>query len=374
MQAEIISLLQSLIRIPSFSREEQGTADLIESFLTGKGIRTYRAGNNVFAFHESTDPTRPTLILNSHHDTVRPNPGYTRDPFMPTIEGDHLYGLGSNDAGGSLVALIGAFLHMQHQPDLPFHVLLAATAEEEISGTNGIEALLRDVQFQALTKGGIWAAIVGEPTQMQMAVSEKGLMVLDAVASGRAGHAAREEGLNALYMAMDDIAWIRQYRFPKVSPTLGEMKMTVTSIHTENKAHNIVPATCQFVVDVRLTDVYTHEEVLNILQSNLQSELTPRSMRMRSTHIPATHPLVLAGARMGKRSYGSPTSSDKALMPFPALKCGPGDSARSHTADEFILVSECLTGMHDYIQIIEGAAQLLHQSDAPQVKQQNTHS
>jgi len=371
MQADIISLLQSLIRIPSFSREEQGTADLIDTFLTAKGANTYRVGNNIYALSASASPTHPTLILNSHHDTVRPNPGYTRDPFMPTIEGDRLYGLGSNDAGGPLVALIGAFLHFQHHTDLPFNILMAATAEEEISGTNGIEALLRDPQFQAHTRGGIWAAIVGEPTQMQLAVSEKGLMVMDAVATGKAGHAAREEGVNALYIAMEDIAWIQQYRFPKVSPTLGEMKMTVTSIQTENKAHNIVPATCQFIIDTRLTDVYTHEEVYDILQTNVKSKLTPRSMRMRSTNIADTHPLVQAGLKMGKKTYGSPTSSDKALMPFPALKCGPGDSARSHTADEFILLSECVAGMLDYIQIIENAAQIWRLSGHTSATQQN---
>lgn len=360
IETEMIELLRSLIRTPSFSREEQQTAQILVDFFAQRGLSVKRTLNNVWLVNRSHDLNKPTLLLNSHHDTVKPNPQYTRDPFEPSIEGGQLFGLGSNDAGGPLVSLIGAFLHLYERADLPFNLVLAATAEEEISGYQGIVALLDDPDFVAATRGGFWGAIVGEPTQMQLAVSEKGLMVIDAVAYGKAGHAAREEGTNAIYKALQDIQWISHYAFPKISPTLGSMKMSVTVMQTENKAHNVVPAECRFVVDMRLTDAYTHEEALGILQANLQSELTPRSMRMRATVIPDDHPLVQAGRSMGKQTYGSPTGSDKALMPFPALKCGPGDSARSHSADEFIYLSEIQSGIRDYVTLIESAASLFN--------------
>lgn len=341
-----VALLKALISTPSLSKEEDKTAGLIQDFLENHGIATHRKGNNVWAFNQYFDPVKPTILLNSHHDTVKPNPQYTRDPFAPTIEDDKLYGLGSNDAGGCLVSLIGAFRHFFGSVGLQYNLLLAATAEEEISGKNGIESLLPLLP-------AIDSAIVGEPTKMDLAVAEKGLMVLDGVAQGKAGHAAREEGENALYKALDDIAWFRNYRFPQESVWLGPVKMSVTVMETENKAHNVVPAISRYTVDVRVTDAYTHEEVLQTIRAHVSSEVTPRSMRMRATRIEETHPLVQAGLSLGRKPYGSPTSSDKALMPFPALKCGPGDSARSHTADEFIFVDEIRAGLEGYIDLLQ---------------------
>jgi acetylornithine deacetylase len=344
-----VELLKSLIRTPSLSRDEAGTAAILEDFLRARGVAHNRHLNNVWAVNRHFDPAKPTLLLNSHHDTVKPNPQYTKDPFDPRVEDGRLYGLGSNDAGGCLVSLLGAFLHFYERNDLTHNLLVAITAEEEVSGHNGVEALLPLLP-------PIASGIVGEPTKMNLAVAEKGLMVLDGIARGRAGHAAREEGENALYKALDDISWFRKYRFERESAWLGPVKMSVTVIDTENKAHNVVPAVCRFTVDVRVTDAYTHEEVLDIIRSHVSSEVTPRSMRMRATRIDDRHPLVLAGVVLGRSPYGSPTSSDKALMPFPALKCGPGDSARSHTADEYIVLEEIREGLEGYIAMIEKAA------------------
>jgi acetylornithine deacetylase len=343
---DCVALLQSLIRIPSFSKEEDLTAGLLEDFLQTRGVSVHRYLNNVWASNRYFDPAKPTLLLNSHHDTVKPNPQYTRDPFEPGMDAGRLYGLGSNDAGGCLVALLGAFLQFYEGRELKYNLVVAATAEEEISGRNGVEALLPLLP-------PIEAAIVGEPTRMNLAVAEKGLMVLDGVAHGRAGHAAREEGENALYKVLDDIAWFRSFRFERESAWLGPVKMSVTVIETENKAHNVVPAVCKYTVDVRVTDAYTHEEVLDIIRTHVSSEVRPRSMRMRATRIDDRHPLVLAGLALGRAPYGSPTSSDKALMPFPALKCGPGDSARSHTADEYIGLEEIREGLDGYIHLLE---------------------
>lgn len=338
-------LLQRLIETPSFSREEDGTATVIEQFLQQQGVTVQRHLNNVWAVNRHFDAAKPSILLNSHHDTVKPNPQYTKDPFKAIQEDGKLFGLGSNDAGGCLVSLIAVFLYYYPQTGLPYNIVLGATAEEEISGFNGIEALvplLPPISF----------AIVGEPTQMNLAIAEKGLMVLDGLATGKAGHAAREEGDNAVYKAMKDIQWFSTYRFPKVSEWLGPVKMNVTVVNTENKAHNVVPAQCSFVADIRITDAYTHEEVLDIIRQHVQSEVKPRSMRMRSTRIDIDHPVVQAGLALGKKTYGSPTCSDKALMPFPALKCGPGDSARSHTADEYIYVNEIKEGIETYIAML----------------------
>lgn len=347
---DALHLLQQLIETPSFSKEEASTAAVLEQFLQAKGIATNRHLNNVWAVNQYFDAAKPSILLNSHHDTVKPNPGYTKDPFKAIIEEGKLYGLGSNDAGGCLVSLIAVFLHYYPQQNLPYNFVLGASAEEEISGFNGIEALVPALPPIAF-------GIVGEPTQMNLAIAEKGLMVLDGMAKGRAGHAAREEGDNAVYKALQDIEWISSYRFPKVSEWLGPVKMSVTVINTENKAHNVVPAQCSFVVDVRVTDAYTHEEVLNIIRTHVQSDMQPRSMRMRSTRIDIDHPIVKAGIALGKTTYGSPTCSDKALMPFQALKCGPGDSARSHTADEFIYLDEIKNGIGTYIQMIDAMLQ-----------------
>jgi acetylornithine deacetylase len=299
----------------------------------------------VWAVNKHFDESKPTLLLNSHHDTVKPNSLYTKDPFTPILEDGKLYGLGSNDAGGCLVSLIATFLYFYEKENLEYNLILAATAEEEISGANGIEALLKQL-------GPIDCAIVGEPTQMQMAVAERGLMVLDCLATGRAGHAARKEGDNAIYKAISDINWFTSYRFSKVSDLLGPVNMDVTVIETDNKAHNVVPAQCKFVVDVRVNEHYTFEEVLGEIRNNIQSEAKPRSIRLRSTSIALDHPLVKAGLALGRTYYGSPTTSDKALMFFPSLKIGPGDSARSHTADEYIYVEEIKEGIELYIQLL----------------------
>lgn len=345
LHEEAIGVLSELVRLPSFSKDEWQTASYLTKFLFEKGVQVTRVGNNVLALNKHFDAAKPTLLLNSHHDTVKPNSAYTKDPFNPQIEDGKLYGLGSNDAGGCLVSLLMTFLHFFPEENMRYNLAYAATAEEEISGVNGIQNALAHLPK-------IDAAIVGEPTLLQMAVAERGLLVLDAKAAGKAGHAARDEGVNAIYKAMMDIEWFYCYRFEKVSDLLGPVKMTVTSIETDNKAHNVVPAECRFIVDVRVNELYTPEEVLDIIRSGVQSEIKARSTRLRSSMIALDHPLVKAGLAMGKTYYGSPTSSDKALMPFPALKMGPGDSARSHTADEFISIAEIRQGISDYIQLL----------------------
>jgi acetylornithine deacetylase len=346
LQEDAINLLKKLIATPSFSKEEDNTADLLEEFLEARGVKTKVHLNNIWARNKYFDNSKPTILLNSHHDTVKPNKGYTLDPFTPIEKDGKLFGLGSNDAGGPLVSLIAAFLYYYDQPGLKYNLVLAASAEEEISGHNGIEALLPRMDK-------IDFGIVGEPTQMEMAVAEKGLMVLDCVAHGKAGHAAREEGENALYKALEDIQWFRTWKFDRVSSLLGPVKMSVTVIETENKAHNVVPAQCRFVVDTRVNELYTFEEILACIRANVQSEVTPRSTRMRSSSIPLDHPVVQAGIQLGRGYYGSPTTSDKALMNFPTLKMGPGDSARSHTANEYIYLDEIKEGISIYVQLLD---------------------
>jgi acetylornithine deacetylase len=345
LHQDAIDLLKQLVATPSFSKEEHNTAALIESFLNERGIETHRHLNNIWARNKHYDESKPTILLNSHHDTVKPNRGYTIDPFNPIEKDGKLFGLGSNDAGGSLVSIISVFVHFHAHENLKYNLVLGISAEEEISGKNGVEALLTVLPR-------IDCGIVSEPTLLQMAIAERGLMVLDCVAHGRAGHAARNEGDNAIYKAMADINWIHGYRFQKVSEFLGPVKITVTSIETENKAHNVVPPECKFVVDVRINELYTHEEAVEIIEQHIQSTVHMRSDRLRSTKIELTHPLVQAGLKMGRSYYGSPTCSDKALMSFPALKIGPGDSARSHTADEFIFVDEIRQGIDLYITIL----------------------
>lgn len=355
-----IALLKQLIAQPSFSKEEDDTAALLVAFLEREKITANRLLNNVWAINKYFDPAKPTLLLNSHHDTVKPNPGYTRDPFEPSEISGKLFGLGSNDAGGCLVSLMATFLYFYDFRDLKFNIVMAATAEEEISGKGGIEALLQHKEFTESLKGSeIFGAIVGEPTLLEMAVAERGLLVLDAFAKGRPGHAARSEGDNALYKAMKDIDWIRHYEFEKTSELLGPVKMTVTVIETENKAHNVVPATCHFVVDIRINERYDFDEVLAIIKEHTQSDFQPRSFRLRSSAIALEHPLVQSGLKMKLNYYGSPTTSDKALMNFPTLKIGPGDSARSHSADEFIYVDEIKKGIETYIQLLQGTSELL---------------
>ena len=343
---EAVGLLKQLIATPSFSKEENDTAEIICAFFKKHDVPFARVGNNIYAKNKQYDVNKPSILLNSHHDTVLPNKGYTMDPFTPVEKEGKLFGLGSNDAGGCLVSLMATFLHFYNQAHTSHNVVFAASAEEEISGVNGIELVLPFL-------GNIDFGIVGEPTKLEMAVAERGLMVIDCLAIGRAGHAARNEGENALYKAVDDINWIRNYKFDKVSDLLGDSRLTVTVIDTDNKQHNVVPAQCKFVIDVRVNELYTFDEILDALKTNLKSQFKPRTTRMKSTAIALDHPLVLAGIQLGKGYYGSHTTSDKALMPFPTLKMGPGDSARSHTADEFIYLDEIKNGIETYIKMVQ---------------------
>ncbi len=354
LYTDAVVLLKQLIATPSFSKEENKSAEIIELFFKAKNIPANRLLNNVWCVNKYFDASKPTILLNSHHDTVKPSPQYTKDPFEAIVEDGKLYGLGSNDAGGCLVSLIATFLFFYDKADLKYNVVLAATAEEEISGRNGIEKLLDSAEFTATYKGlAGGGVIVGEPTKTNLAIAEKGLLVFDCVAEGKTGHAAREEGVNAVYKAIEDIKWFQSFQFPKISDTLGAVKMTVTSISTGNKAHNVVPALCSFVVDVRVTDAYGHEEILEIVKQHIQSDVKARSMRLRSSRIAMDHPLVQAGIKLGKQIYGSPTTSDAALINAPVLKCGPGDSARSHTADEFIYLDEIKAGIETYIKLLQ---------------------
>ena len=342
---DAISLLKQLIAVPSFSKEEQGTAIAIQQFLNSRNIPSQRCKNNIWAVNRHYDIKKPSILLNSHHDTVKPNKDYTIDPFSPIQKDGKMFGLVSNDAGAGLVSLLAVFLYYYEQADLKYNLVFVASAEEEISGINGIEALLPEL-------GKIDFAIVGEPTLMDMAIAEKGLMVLDCVCKGRSGHAAREEGDNAIYNAINCLGWFKNYTFPKVSELLGPVKMSVTIISAGTQ-HNMVPAECHFTVDVRINECYTHEEILETVRQHMDCEVEPRSMRLRSSSISLDHPLVKAGLHQGRKYYGSPTLSDKALMPFPALKMGPGDSARSHTADEFIYVDEIKEGINIYVEMLK---------------------
>lgn len=345
LHGQAIGLLQQLIRIPSFSREEDKTGDVLEHFLDLQGIKTERKLNNIWARNKHFDPAKPTILLNSHHDTVKPNSGYTRDPFDAAIDDGKLYGLGSNDAGGCLVSLITTFLHFYDKPNLKYNFCLATTAEEEISGVNGLELIIPEL-------GELAFGIVGEPTQMHLAIAEKGLMVLDCTAHGKAGHAAREEGENAIYKALTDIEWFRNFRFPKESQVFGPVKMSVTIINAGSQ-HNVVPASCVFTVDVRVTDAYRNEEVLDIIREHVTCDVQPRSIRLKPSSIDKEHPIVQAGIALGRNTYGSPTTSDQSLLDIPSLKIGPGDSARSHTADEFVYVDEIREGIEIYIKMLE---------------------
>lgn len=340
-----IGLLMDLIRTQSYSKEEDKTATLINNYLKSYGVATHQDLNNVWAFNKYYDASKPTILLNSHHDTVHPNKDYTRDPFQAEIIEGKLYGLGSNDAGGCLVSLIATFLHYYNQPNLKYNFVIAATAEEEISGLHGIEWIVPKL-------GALDFAIVGEPTQMHLAIAEKGLMVLECKAPGKSGHAAREEGENAIYNAIKDILWFQSYQFPKKSEMFGFIKMSVTMIHAGTQ-HNVVPSSCDFVVDVRITDAYTNEEVLDIIHEHTISDIHPRSTRLKPSCIDIQHPIVQAGIALGRTTYGSPTTSDQALLKIPSVKLGPGDSARSHTADEFIYVKEIEEGVPLYIKMLD---------------------
>ncbi|MDX1636995.1 MAG: M20 family metallo-hydrolase [Balneolaceae bacterium] len=344
IHTEATELLKKLIAIPSFSREEGKTAEVLIDFLESHGVQTERLHNNIWATKDFFEPAKPTLLLNSHHDTVKPNDGYTRDPHAPEVEDGKLFGLGSNDAGGPLVSLMATFLHFHDRQDLDWNLVFCASAEEEISGDNGMRTARNALpEFDC--------AIVGEPTQMKMAIAEKGLLILDCTARGTSGHAAHDGADNAIYKAVNDIEWFRNYRFSKVSDSLGPIKMSVTIINAGSQ-HNVVPDTCTFTVDVRTTDAYTLEEVLQIVEDHTLSEITPRSVQLRPSSIPTDHPLVTTGRAMGIETYGSPTLSDQSLLPVPSLKMGPGDSTRSHTADEFIKLSEIGEGIDTYIELL----------------------
>ena len=346
LTAEAVALLQSLIAIPSVSRDEARAADCLQQYIELQGMDTGRKGNNVWCLGPAFDLKKPTLLLNSHIDTVKPVSGWRRDPFTPRLESNgKLYGLGSNDAGASVVSLLQAFLQLCRKSQ-PYNLLFLASCEEEVSGKDGIESVLSQLPPIAF-------ALVGEPTEMQPAIAEKGLMVLDVTATGRSGHAARDEGDNAIYKVLDDIAWFRDYRFPKVSPLLGPVKMSVTMVNAGTQ-HNVIPDRCTFVVDIRSNECYTNQELFDLITPNLKCEARARSFRLGSSHVPADHPVVRRAVSLGRVPFGSPTLSDQALMSFPSMKMGPGKSSRSHTADEFVYVKEIEEAIGLYLELLDG--------------------
>ena len=344
--SESVELLKAMIEIPSLSREENNVADYLEEKFLSWGLKPSRSGNNLWMRNKEWSDNKPVVLLNSHIDTVRPARGWTYEPFKAKVEKERITGLGSNDAGASVVSLLGVFRHYYEVDYLPYNLIFCASAEEEVSGDHGVASILNQL-------GKIDLAIVGEPTQMHIAIAEKGLLVLDCEAKGRAGHAARNEGENAIYKAIKDIQILEAYRFPFESAVLGPVKMTVTQIEA-GQQHNVVPDSCRFVVDVRTNEFYSNEEAFKIISGLIQSEVHPRSFRLNSSGINADHPLVRRGIEMGLHIYGSPTTSDQAVIPYPSIKMGPGDSARSHTADEYILISEISGGIATYIRLLEG--------------------
>ena len=346
MTDEAVGLLKTLIAIPSVSREEVQAADCLQRYIELQGMETGRKGNNVWCLSPAFDLKRPTLLLNSHIDTVKPVAGWRKGPFTPTESNGRLYGLGSNDAGASVVSLLQVFLALCRTAQ-PYNLVFLASCEEEVSGAGGIESalpLLPPITF----------ALVGEPTEMQPAIAEKGLMVLDVTATGRSGHAARDEGDNAIYKVLDDVAWFRDYRFPRVSSLLGPVKMSVTQVNAGTQ-HNVIPDRCTFVVDIRSNECYTNEELFAEICRHLHCEAKARSFRLGSSHAPEGHPLVQRAIELGRVPFGSPTLSDQALMPFPSMKMGPGKSSRSHTADEFIFIKEIEEAISLYLRLLDGA-------------------
>lgn len=340
-----VGLLKKLIAIPSFSKDEYNTSLEIENFFAEHQIPVKRFKNNIWAVNKHFDAVKPSILLNTHHDTVKPNKAYTLDPFLPVEQGGKLYGLGSNDAGASLVSMTQVFLHFYERQDLKYNLIIALTAEEEISGFDGIEALFPQLP-------NIDLAIVGEPTQMNLAIAEKGLLVIDGEMKGTASHAAHPNDDNAIIKCMEDLQNILAFRFPKVSDYLGEVKVTLSGIHA-GVQHNVVPEACTFTLDVRVTDEYSNKEAFEIIQSRMKSTLNARSFRLNSSKIEMNHPFVQAGLEAGRTTYGSPTSSDQAIIPCTSVKIGPGDSRRSHTADEFIYIDEIKEGIEIYIRILE---------------------
>lgn len=341
---DTIDLLKNMIRIPSFSRDEGAVADFLERWMLTEGFEARRLGNNLWIESGPADG-RPTILLNAHIDTVKPASGYTRDPFTPEIEDGCLYGLGSNDDGGSLVALLETYSRLI-QKEQPYRLIFSATAEEEVSGKGGLDLILPEL-------GLIDFGVMGEPTGMRMAVAERGLMVLDCTAYGKSGHAARNEGVNAIYKAIEDIQWFKSHSFDRVSDFLGAVKMSVTQINAGTQ-HNVVPDKCTFVVDVRPNGMYTNPELLEMIKSSVSCEVKERSTRIGSSHLPMDHPAVVRGLSLGLEPFGSPTTSNQALCHFPTLKIGPGDSARSHSADEYIRLDEIGDGIETYVALLDG--------------------
>ncbi|WP_446050329.1 M20 family metallo-hydrolase [Zobellia laminariae] len=341
-----IDLLKELISIQSFSSEEDKTADAIENWFKSFDIPFKRHINNVYAVNKYFDESKPTLLLNSHHDTVKPNSAYTRDPFNPHIEDGKLYGLGSNDAGGPLVSLIATFTHFYAEENLNHNILMVASMEEETAGPNSLRGLL-----EILPK--IDVAIVGEPTLLDLAIAEKGLIVFDAVIKGTPSHAAHPNDDNSIYNTIEVLEWFKNYKFDKVSEALGEVKMTVTQINAGTQ-HNVVPAKVELVIDVRVNDKYTNAEIAELLKKEAPCELKERSLRLNSSAISKDHPLIKSGIALGRKTYGSPTLSDQAALSCQSLKLGPGDSTRSHSADEYIYVKEIEDGIDLYIKILDG--------------------
>lgn len=341
---DTIDLLKNMIRIPSFSRDEGAVADFLERWMLTEGFAARRLGNNLWMESGPADG-RPTILLNAHIDTVKPASGYTRDPFTPEIEDGCLYGLGSNDDGGSLIALLETYSRLI-QKEQPYRLIFSATAEEEVSGKGGLDLILPEL-------GRIDFGVMGEPTGMRMAVAERGLMVLDCTAYGKSGHAARNEGVNAIYKAIEDIQWFKSHSFDRVSDFLGAVKMSVTQINAGTQ-HNVVPDRCTFVVDVRPNGMYTNPELLELIKSSVSCEVKERSTRIGSSHLPMDHPAVVRGLSLGLEPFGSPTTSNQALCHFPTLKIGPGDSARSHSADEYIRLDEIADGIETYVALLDG--------------------
>lgn len=340
-----VDLLKQMIEIPSVSRDESAVADLIYNYLQKEGMNPKRQGNNVWCVDPNFDPKKPTLLLDAHIDTVKPVSAWSRDPFKATVEGDCIYGLGSNDDGGSVVALMQVYKTLTGTPQ-PYNLVYSASCEEEVSGKNGLESVLP--LFPSIS-----VALVGEPTDMQPAIAEKGLMVLDITAYGKAGHAARNEGENAIYKALDDIRWIRDFRFDQESSLLGPVKMTVTVLQSGTQ-HNVIPDKCTFVADVRSNEFYSNRDIYDYVCLHLDSEVKARSFRLNSSRIEITHPMVVRAKEMGMRPFGSPTLSNQALMPFPSMKLGPGSSSRSHTADEYIKISEIDQAIRIYLELLDG--------------------
>lgn len=347
LSSEAVSILKSLIGIPSISREEEAVADFLQNYIESIGIVVNRKGNNLWCLSPMFDLNKPTILLNSHIDTVKPVNGWKKQPFTPIEEDGKLYGLGSNDAGASVVSLLQVFRQLSEK-EQNYNLIYLASCEEEVSGKNGIESVLSSLPPISL-------GVVGEPTNMQPAIAEKGLMVLDVTAYGKAGHAARNEGENAIYKVLEDITWFRDFRFDKESPLLGPVKMSVTQINAGTQ-HNVIPDKCTLVVDIRSNELYSNEEIFEIVKSNVKSEVNARSFRLNSSQIAEDHPFVKKTIKLGRVPFGSPTLSDQALMSFPTVKMGPGNSSRSHTADEYVMISEIDEAIGLYIDILDGLA------------------